>query len=188
MNESIRRALLQVRSLPFFPALLSRAKHALIDGMLSFFGSSFEVVSAFVPEFREEIAGWEDGRRFAVGVLPRGPFITLEKRGEGIRYLGKGLHSPSITMSFKNYDAALPVFLGIHGSFQAFAYNGILVHGDLSKTMEVNRAANIVNAYLFPGLMLPRFLKRVPEFTSRHRIAKAQVYLCLVPNMLRHLL
>lgn len=186
MNGLARRVLFSIRSLPVYPGLQSRLKYSLVDMLLAFFGPSFEVVGRFAPEFREEIASWEDGRRFAIGILPKGPHITLEKSGDTIRYLGKGLHSPGITMMFKHLDAALPVFMGLCSSYRAFAENSVLVDGNLSHTMEVNRVVNIVNSYLFPGPFLPRILKRPPRFSMKRVIIRAKVYAGLMPTVLRH--
>jgi hypothetical protein len=187
MNTGIRDILFSMRSLPIYPYVQTRLKRITIDVVLSIFGPAFEVVSWLAPELKAEIKGWEEGRRFSIGVIPRGPFITLEKRGDVIRYLGKGLRSPDVSMLFKNLDAALPVFMGLKGSFHVFAENGILVEGNLAHTMEVNRVVNIVNSYLFPGIVLKRVLKRTPRFTLGQVIIKAKVYGLLAPAVVRHI-
>jgi hypothetical protein len=90
-------------------------------------------------------------------------------------------------MLFKNLDAAIPVFLGIKGSFQAFAENRILVDGNLAHTMEINRAANIVNSYLFPGIVLKKIMKRPPEMNLARYITNARVYGGIIPAFIRHI-
>jgi len=188
MDDVLKRTVNQVRSLPGFPALQAGVKHVLCSTVLSVLGPAFEVVGRHVPEFRKEIESWEEGRRFSLGVLPNGPAITLEKRGSAIHYLGKGLKSPHITMSFKSYDSALLVLMSIMGSHQAFAENRILVKGDLAQTMEVNRVVNIVNAYLLPGMVVKKVLKRAPQMTLKSYINKGKVYAGLVPAVVRHLI
>jgi hypothetical protein len=184
MSYGIKRVLNLFRSLPFYPGVQSGIKYGLISVVLSMFGPAFEVISKRVPEIKEELISWDDGRRFAVGILPKGPYITLEKRGDMIHYLGKGLISPNISMFFKNFDAALPVFLGMKGSFQTFAENGMIVEGNLAHTMEVNRVANIVYAYLFPGIILKIILKRPPRLSFLQLITKARVYMNLTPAII----
>jgi hypothetical protein len=186
MNEYARKILISIRSLSFYPELMTRVKYMTIDVAFMFLGPIFEVVSDKVPEMKKEIEDWEDGRKFAIGVLPKGPAITLEKKGSRIWYLGKGFHSPEISMLFKNLDAALPVFLGMKGSFQAFAENGVIVDGNLAHTMEVNRAVNIVNSYLFPGFVLKKILKRPPRMDLAQYITKARVYAGIVPAFIKH--
>lgn len=184
MSGTFRMIVNQCRDLPFYQTLKSGVKYTLCSTVLGLLGPAFEVVSRRVPEIKDELEGWEDGRRFAIGVLPKGPYITMEKRGNVIYYLGKGLVSPGIAMLFKNFDTALPVFLGMKGSFQTFAENGIVVKGNLAHTMEVNRAANIVYAYLFPGIILKIILKRPPKLGFLQLVTKARVYLALTPAVI----
>jgi hypothetical protein len=184
MSDGIKRILNLFRGLSFYPEVQSRIKYGLSSVVLSVLGPAFQVISKRVPEIREELTSWDDGRRFSVGILPRGPYITLEKRRDMIYYLGKGLISPNISMLFKNFDAALPVFLGMKGSFQTFAENGMIVEGNLSHTMEVNRVANIVYAYLFPGIILKIILKRPPRLSLLQMITKARVYMDLTPAII----
>jgi hypothetical protein len=181
MSDGIKRVLNLFRGLPFYPGLQTKIKYGLSSIVLSVLGPAFEVISKMVPEIKTELASWEDGRRFAVGILPKGPYITLEKKGDMIYYIGKGLICPNISMFFKNFDAALPVFLGIKGSFQTFAENGMLVEGNLAHTMEVNRVANIIYTYLFPGIILKIILKRPPKLNVLQLVTKSRVYMALTP-------
>lgn len=188
MNETVRKALVTIRSLPFLPAVMTGLKKATVSISFMFFGPAFEVVSEKAPELKKEIEDWDDGRRFSIGVLPDGPAITLEKKGPLIRYVGRGYHSPVITMNFKNLDTALPVFLGLKGTYQAFAENSIIIHGNLNHTMEINRVVGIVTGYLFPGIILPKVLKRPPKMTLSRCVTKAKVYGGIVPAVVRHVL
>lgn len=186
--DVVRSVFNPVRSLPLYPMIQAKAKYALCATVLSVLGPAFEVVGKHVPEFRKEIQTWEDGRRFAIGVLPKGPYITMEKRGDMVRFLGRGLRSPHISMFFKNLDSAIPMFVGLAGTHQSFAENRIIVDGNLSHTMEVNRVVNIVEGNLFPGIFLKNVLKRVPRMTPVQYLNKGKVYLSLVPVVIRHLI
>jgi hypothetical protein len=70
---------------------------------LTVIGVAFEEVSKRAPDLKREIIAWNDGRRCALGVLPRGPFITLEKREDRIYYLGKRKVDPHMTFLFKTW-------------------------------------------------------------------------------------
>jgi hypothetical protein len=188
MEDAFRGIMNGVRAVPGYPALMARIKHVLCATVLTVLGAAFEVVGRHVPEFGKEIESWEDGRRFTLEVLPKGPSITLEKRGGSIRYLGSGRQSPHISLVFKNYDAVLPVLFGLKGTHQAFAESRILVYGELGKTMEINRAVNIVIAYLLPGIMLKRIFKRMPRMTLGDYLNKGKVYVGLAPAIARHLI
>lgn len=185
--DFIRSVFNPIRSLPLSPMIQAKAKYALCTTVLSLLGPAFEVVGKYVPEFKKEIEPWEDGRRFAIGVLPKGPYITLEKRGDMIYYLGKGLQSPQISMFFKNLDSAILMFVGLTGTHQAFAENRVIVDGNLSHTMEVNRVVNIVETYLWLGPFLKNVLKRVPKMTVSQYINKGKVYMSLLPAVVKHL-
>lgn len=188
MQDVMRGFMSGLRAIPGYPAVITRIKHALCAIVLTVLGAAFEVVGRHVPQLRKEIEPWEEGRRFTIEILPRGPSITMEKRGNSIRYLGTGRQSPHISMVFKNYDAALPVLFGLKGTHQAFAENRIMVYGDLGKTMEINRAVNIVIAYLLPGLMVKRIFKRMPRMGLGDYLNKGKVYIGLVPAIIRHLI
>lgn len=187
MNGVIGSLFNQVRGLPMYPAVQTKAKYLLCSTVLSVLGPAFEEVGKRVPEFKKEIETWEDGRRFAIGVLPNGPNITLEKRGDMVRYLGKGLLRPDISLLFKNLDSALLVLLPIMGTHQAMAEGRVLVYGDLGQTMEANRAVTVVLKYLLPGILHGFVMKRAPKMTVSQYILQGKIYLALVPAVVRHL-
>ncbi len=146
---------------------------------------TYEMVSKKSRELKDEISSWEDGRTFALGVLKDGPSITLMKKGDRIKYLGKGIQGdPAITIYFKNIDSALMVFIGLIGAHTASVQRRVIVHGDLSKTMEVMRTMNIVQMYLMPGIVLKKTFKRPPELSGKQLALKAQIYAGLVPGLI----
>jgi len=165
--------------------LWSVTKYRYLDILLSVLAAAFEVTALRIPELRQEIAGWDNGRTFALGILPGGPAITLIKEEDGIRYLGKGLRSPRVSFLFKNLDAALPVLSGLTGSHHALAECRILVYGSISEAMELTRALITVQTYLFPGFILKRILKRPPKLGFRQMILKGKVYGALLPAFFR---
>jgi len=185
MKRSLGKRFRLILGKPWILKLRSRAKYRYLDMLLSVLAAAFEVTAARIPELREEIARWDDGRTFALGILPNGPGITLIKEEDRVRYLGKGLRSPRVSFLFKNLDAALPVFSGLTGSHHALAECRILVNGSISDAMELNRALIVVQTYLFPGFMLKRILKRPPKLGFRQMIRKGRVYGALLPALFR---
>jgi hypothetical protein len=188
MECALHKSLILLRRLPFYPAIQAKAKYALLDVSLAFLGAAFEVVSQKVPELKNEIADWADGRKFALGVLPKGPYITLEKRGDEVYYLGKGLQSPDVTFLFKNFDAGVPVFAGLKSSHLAMAEAKILIQGNLVYAMEVNRALAIVLAYLFPVTVFKHLFKAPPKLGLAMLINKAKVQGALTPTFIKHMI
>ncbi len=187
MDIDIQKGLALIRGIPNYPVMQSKVKYALLDISLSTLAAAFEEVAKRVPEFKAEIAGWNDGRRVAVGVLPRGPSITLEKRGDRINYLGKGLLSPDVSFLFKNLDSGVMVLTGLMSSHQAVAECRVLIDGDTSQAMELNRTLAIVETYLFPMIILKRIFKTPPKLSPGQLITKAKVYSALSPTFIRHM-
>jgi len=165
----------------------SKAKSMLVDTMMLFLGSAFEVASRYVPELKAEMADWNDGRRFALGVMPDGPSITLEKRGDLVKFMGPGVHEPHVAFFFKNLDAAVPVFVGLNSTHNGFAQGKIMIQGNLAYAMEVNRAMTLVLANLFPIFAFKHLFKAPPKLGLSGLVNKAKVYLTLVPQAVTNL-
>lgn len=161
------------------------AKRALCRASLLGLAAVFELASRYVPEMRDEIRDWEDGRRVTLGVLPSGPHITIQKDGERIRYLGARPVDPSVSILFKNLDSAVLIFTGQLGAPWAVAENRVCVHGSNSAAIQVTRAMAIVQAYLFPGLILNKIFKRPPRLTAVQLANKARIMALLTPAMIR---
>ena len=167
----------------------TNAKRALCKTSLLALGTAFELVSRRVPALQKEIAAWEEGRRILLGVLPSGPHMRIEKRGDRIAFLGMGEGSEDAGTAagtkilFKNLDSAVMVFVGMMGAHQAVAENRVSVHGSNRKAMEMTRAMAIVQTYLFPGLILKRTFKRPPKLSGRELATKAGIYASLVPAL-----
>jgi hypothetical protein len=86
----LEKVMTKVRAVPGYQTVESWGKYAYVAVALRIFGAAFEAVTAVSPECRKELSDWEEGRRFALGVEPRGPFVTLEKQGHKIRMIGTG--------------------------------------------------------------------------------------------------
>lgn len=147
-------------------------------------GATFVLTSHFVPEMNDEISDWEDNRRISIGVLPSGPFITIQKTGKRFRFLGNKLNEPQISILFKNLDSAMMIFTGQIGAAQAVAEHRICIHGNNYHAMQVTRAMAIVQTYLFPEFILKKTFKRIPKLNARQLAVKAFIMGLLTPKML----
>jgi len=186
MDFIIEKGLAQLRGLPFYPVIQSKSKYEVIDMTLTVIGVAFEEVSKRAPDLKREIIRWNDGRRCALGVLPNGPFITLEKREDRIYYLGKRKVDPAMTFLFKNLDSALLVLTAQMSAHQALAESRILLDGQVSYGMELNRALAIVETYLFPQFILNKIFKRPPTLNLYQLAAKGIIYGAMVPALLKN--
>jgi hypothetical protein len=167
----------------FNPAWTHRAKRAVASTALVALGAAFEILSRDCDEMKREIADWEEGRTFALGVLPNGPAIAVRKSGGRLVLLGRGDHRAPLKVLFKTVDSALLVLTGLLSAHMAFAENRAIVHGPLDETMQANRAMAIVVKYLFPGPMLGSLLKRKPVFSREEMRLKALFYAKLGPAL-----
>ncbi len=182
MDVAAYKKISPLRKLSFYPALQSRAKFLLLENMMLSLGSAFEVASKCVPEIKREIAGWNEGRRLAMQILPKGPAITLAKQGDRIRMVGKGVQASDVTFMFKNLDAAVPVFVGMQSTHEAMAQNKIMIQGDNAYAQEFNRTMSLVLANLFPVFAYKHLFKAKPKLGVKGMINKSKVYLLLVPQ------
>ncbi len=161
-----------------------KAKQRIAAIALLALGVTFEYLSRKSKALKDEIAGWEEGRVFALSVMRDGPSVSLKKENGAIRYLGYGLKDSDITFYFKNIDSALMVFVGMMGAHTASIQHRTIVHGDLGKAMEVLRAMNIVQMYLFPGIVLKTTFKRPPKMSFGQLLLKAWVMIRLTPGLI----
>ena len=152
-----------------------RTKRSVVSTSLLASGVAFDLVSKHSPELKAEIADWEEGRVFSLGVLPDGPAISLRKEGDRIRYLGKGYKNPKLKLLFKNIDCAHLMMTGKISSSAAFAQHRTILHGNLVDAMQISRAMAIVQSYLLPGSALKKSMKRPPRPTPAQRLLKARI-------------
>jgi len=160
-------------------------KRALCKGALLGLAAVFELTSEYVTQMQEEIADWDEGRRVTIGVLPSGPYITIEKSMDRIRYVGPNPGDASVSILFKNLDSAVLLFTGQLGAPWAVAENRVCVHGSNSEAIQVTRAMAIVQTYLFPGPILKKTFKRPPRLTAAQMANKVRIMGLLTPVMIR---
>lgn len=158
-------------------------KRAVCHTSLMALGVAFGPVSRFIPEMKQELAAWKEGIKITVGVLPDGPYITVQKRGNALEYLGARMDEPDVAILFKNLDSALMVFTGQAGSAQAVAENRICVYGSNHDGMAMTRAMAIAQTYLFPGFVVQKTFKRPPRLGPAQLVRKGRVMAALVAAM-----
>ncbi|HOY64472.1 MAG TPA: hypothetical protein PLK80_04555 [bacterium] len=143
----------------------------------------FEYLSRNCDKLKKEISTWEEGRVFALSVLSKGPSVVLRKENGAIRYIGGNLKDSEIVFYFKNIDSALMLFAGLIGAHTASAQHRTIVHGDIGIAMEVLRAMNIAQSYLYPGIVLKKTFKRAPKLSFSEQILKLKLMLALLPGI-----
>ncbi len=184
MKEIFEQFFRRARAFSTEHGVSTGAKVALSRVSLLALAATFELTGKYTQEMKEEIADWEDGRRVGIGVLPQGPYITVEKHADGFRILGAGLRDPHISILFKNLDSAILIFTGMLGAPMAVAENRVCVQGNNYHAMQVTRAMAIVQTYLFPGIILKNTFKRPPRLSAGQLAIKAKIMGLLTPKLL----
>ncbi len=162
-----------------------KTKVAIATTALAAFGAAYDIVSGANPQMKAELATWEDGRTFAIGVLEKGPAITFVKINGRVKKLGAGIvDKPDLVIYFKNIDAALLTFTGQMNPKIASVQHRTVVHGRIDHAMEAMRTMDIVIKFLMPGFLLKSMYGRKIPLTPEEALLKARVYAGLVPKMI----
>jgi hypothetical protein len=147
------------------PSLGYRIKKAVVSIALLALGVVFERVSKHSAELKEELKDWKKGIVISLGVLPKGPAISLKEDNGMIRYLGRGYQKPDVKILFKNVDSAFLPFTAQMGSHTAFVQHRALLHGSVVDGIRANRAMGIVQTYLLPGIVFGKIFKQKPRLS-----------------------
>ncbi len=179
------KTMISARKFPVWRRMETKAKRVYLAMALRTFGAAFEAVTASSKECENELSQWEEGRRFALGVEPSGPYITLEKKGRKIRMIGTGLKEPVLSIVFKNLDSAMMVYTTYMGVVQATAENRAVIRGDNGKAMEVIRVLEIIMTYLLPGFILRKNFRTAPTLSAPQYLVMLRIYVSLVPSLVK---
>lgn len=133
-------------------------KRSLIATVFFFLGRGFSAAARLDSRVRQEVAHWPDDTVVTIRVAPSGPQTSWRKTSGLLEHLGAKDVEPTLLVTFKNVDGALPVFLGMKGVLQAFAEHRSSLAGDIGLGMSVVRCLHIVEGYLFPDVMTRRIL------------------------------
>jgi len=133
-------------------------KRRIIAIVFFFLGRGFAACARLDSRVKREVGRWADGTVVTLRVAPSGPQTSWSVKGGVFRHVGSRSVEPTLLVTFKNADGALPVFLGMKGVLQAFAEHRSTLAGDISLGMSVVRCLHIVEGYLFPAVMTRRIL------------------------------
>lgn len=161
-----------------------KIKRSVVSTSLLALGAAFEMVSQSSPEMQAELADWDEGMSFSMGVLNDGPAITMKKEGGVLKFVGKGLRNPSISIFFKNIDSAVLALTGQIGAHTAFIQQRAILHGGIHQAMKANRVLDMVQAYLLPGFVLNKVAKKPLNLTGAQLMLKLKVMALLAIKMI----
>jgi hypothetical protein len=140
-------------------------------------GRGFQSVTSFDKTASEEINGLNDLMYILLKVEPNGPCMVMQKRNGKLNFVGtKVPDKVDLAIYFKNIEAAFLVVTGQIGIAQAYAEHRFTLKGDIFITMPLVRALNITEAYLFPGFMAKKLMKRMPDRSNN----KFNIYMATI--------
>lgn len=159
------------------PGAAKAVKRALAAIVFVVLGRGLVACTRIDPRVRSEVETWPEGTVVTLEVAPRGPRTTVRVSGGRIDALGgrAGLE-PTLVVTFKSIEGAVPVLLGLKGVLPAFAEHRASLAGDLALGMSLVRCLHIVEGYLFPDLMTRRILPR----PASRRVGHLRAYAALL--------
>lgn len=146
------------------PPRSNKFKRRLVKIIFWFLGNGFEACVKNDSQLKSEISEWPEGTTVNLIVEPDGPYLSLKKEGQSLKYKGaRKAEKADMDIYFKNMEAAIMMLTGKIGIAKAYCEKRIIIKGDIAFAMSVVRCMNIVEAYLFPEFITKKILKRLPE-------------------------
>jgi hypothetical protein len=146
-----------------------RLRKALASVVLVFLGRGLVAAARLDSRVRREVTGWPDGTVVTITIAPDGPRATWQFASGHLRYLGAGSGlTPTLLVTYKSVDVALPVLLGRQGILAAFTEHRSTLAGDIGLGMSLVRCLHIVESYLFPDVIGRHVLPGPPSREVSH--------------------
>ncbi len=172
-DEASKGDLLQ-RHITARPRPANRIKRGVAQIVLTVMGRGLVACAKLDDRVHSEASSWPEGTTITLAIGPTGPRTTVRVTEGRLHALGARTDiEPTLLVTFKNVESALPVLLGTTPILQAFAEHRSTVRGNLETAMSLVRCLHIVEGYLFPDLMTRRILPRpsVRQRTQAHAYA-----------------
>lgn len=108
--------------------------------------------------------GWPQPTLVTIAIAPDGPRASWRYADDTLSYLGgtEVDERPTLLVTYKSVDVALPVLLGRTGILAAFAEHRSTLAGDIGHGMSLVRCLHIVEGYLFPDIIAVPILPTRP--------------------------
>jgi hypothetical protein len=151
-----------------------RLRKALAAVVFVFLGRGLVAAARVDSRVRREVLGWPDGTLVIIRVAPDGPGAAWRFADGRLEYLGGECElPPTLLVTYKSIDVALPVLLGRQGILDAFTEHRSTLAGDIGLGMSLVRCLHIVESYLFPDLISRHVLPGPPRREVSHLRAYA---------------
>ena len=147
---------------------------------LWFMGRAIQAASRVDDRVRSEFRTLPDGFTFALGVMPTGPHLIVQKTGtDAARYIGRRIDAQPVDlkMEFKHLEAGILTFTFRENTPVAAARDRLIVDGEVAYACPVVRILDIVQIYLLPKVIARLAVKRYPRWPlGRKLINRSRIY------------
>lgn len=172
---------MDTRQFPEIPPGRKPAKRLINQVVLFVLGRSLQSLSHRDRLIQHEVEGWPEGFTLMLQIRPNGGSMAVTRLPGGkLQYRGAHFDEKQadVVIYMKNVDTAFAMLTGQTGIDVAYAQHAMCARGDLSNTVSVVRVLNIAEAYLFPGFIARRLMKRMPPIppATKH-LLRVKTYL-----------
>ena len=158
----------------------SYLKRAYLGLNLWFMGRAIQAASRVDERVKRELRSLPDRFTFALGVLPAGPHMVVQKdSSDRARYIGWRTDAQPIdlNMEIKHLEAGILLFTFRESTPVAFARDRFVVNGEVSYACSIVRVFDIVQIYLLPKMLARLAVKRYPRWPFvRKMIDRTRIY------------
>jgi hypothetical protein len=155
-------------------------KRVYLTVMLWFMGRAIQAASRVDKQVRNEFRSLPENFTFALGVMPSGPHLVVQKQGaDGGRYRGARVEAQAVDLKldFKHLEAGMLTFTFRENTAIATARDRLIVDGEVAYACAVVRILDIVQIYLLPKWIAKRAVKRYPHWPlGRKLINRVRIY------------
>jgi len=160
------------------PGIGRGLKRVLAGVVFAVMGRGLVACARLDDRVRRDVGSWPEGTVVTLAIAPRGPRTSVRKQGGRLEAMGgRDDVEPTLLVTFKNVDGALPVLLGMKGVVQSFAEHRATLSGDVALGISLVRCLHVVEGYLFPDIMTRRILPRPATRQAGHLRAYAGLVL-----------
>lgn len=156
-----------------FNGLDYRFQRAYVSTIMSLFSRLIAASSQTDEVIQELIEPLPEGFVACLEVLPAGPRIMLQKKGN--YFISLPSHSslkPDISIRFKHVTIAYLLFTFQENTATAFANNRMQLDGDTAIAMRIVRCLNRIQAIHLPKILGEKAVKTYPEMLWSRRFKR----------------
>lgn len=141
------------------------ARRLYVNLMFQVMGNALQAISEVDGKVQDEARALPDGFLFEMMVMPNGPSLVIEHKGQG-RFHYHGSSAPravDLSIQFKHIAHAFLVLSFQEKTSVAFANDRMIVDGDIGYAVRMTRVLNRLEAFILPRLVAQRAVKEYPS-------------------------